>query len=214
MDQTENLLNWAEYTKLLVGLLALVNPLYLIPIFMDLTVNRTPADKKRIALVAVGVFLVILLAFTFIGNGLLSILGISIEAFQISGGILLLIMGLGMMGALSGSSILAGDDASEGISLGFVPLGIPLLAGPGAMSIILIYSNRQDSLTHNILVSAVIISVAIIVFLSLYLSVIYSPKLSKSTIDGVNRIMGLIIAAIGMEFIIDGLAVHFSALVK
>ena len=214
MDQTEKLLNWNEYIKLLVGLLAVVNPLYLIPLFMDLTSNRTTADKKRITFVAVGVFLVILLAFTFLGKALLSFLGISIEAFQITGGILLLIIGLGMLGALSGSSILAEDDASGGISLGFVPLGIPLLAGPGAMSIILIYSNRQDTLAHNILVSAVILSVAIIVFSSFYLSAVYNPKLSKSTIDVVNRIMGLIIAAIGMEFIIDGLAVHFPALVK
>ena len=214
MNQTENLLNWNEYIKLLVGLLAVVNPLYLIPLFMDLTSNRTTADKKRITFVAVGVFLVILLAFTFLGKALLSFLGISIEAFQITGGVLLLIIGLGMMGALSGSSILAEDDASESISIGFVPLGIPLLAGPGAMSLILIYSNRQDTLAHNILVSAVILSVAIIVFSSFYLSAVYNPKLSKSTIDVVNRIMGLIIAAIGMEFIIDGLAVHFPALVK
>jgi multiple antibiotic resistance protein len=214
MDQIENLLNWNEYIELLVGLLAVVNPLYLVPLFMDLTINRSTADKKRIAFVAVGVFVVILLAFTFLGKALLSFLGISIEAFQITGGILLLIIGLGMMGALSGSSILAADDDSEGISIGFVPLGIPLLAGPGAMSLILIYSNRQDTFAHNILVSAVILSIAIIVLLSFYLTAVYNPKMSKSTIDVVNRIMGLVIAAIGMEFVIDGLAVHFPALVK
>ena len=214
MFDINELLDWTEYTKLLMGLLAVANPLYLIPIFLDLTSNRTTADRKRIALVAVAVFVVVLLIFTFLGKLLLTFLGISIDAFQISGGILLLIMGLGMMGALSGGSILTENGSSKGVSIGVVPLGIPLLAGPGAMSIILVYSNQHDSLAHSILVSAVIFSVALIVFVSLFLSATYTPKLSKTTIDVVNRIMGLIIAAIGIEFIIDGLANHFPALVK
>jgi multiple antibiotic resistance protein len=214
MFDLNQLLDWTEYTKLLIGLLAIASPLSAIPIFLGLTSDRTPAERQRIALVAASVAAATLLVFTFLGKALLSLFGITIEAFQIAGGILLLLMALGMMGALPGATTSDESDSSGRASIGIVPLAIPLLAGPGAISTILIYAHRHESLAHDLLVSGVIISVMTIVFLTLRLSTVIGPKLGKTGISVLNRIMGLIVAAIAVEFIVDGLAARFPALVR
>ena len=208
------MLNWPEYTKLLAGLLAITNPLASIPVFLGLADSRTPAERHRIALIAAITFTATLFVFTFFGEALLKLFGITIEAFRIAGGVLLLLIALEMMRPQPGAPEPDGTDNSGRTSMGVIPLAIPMLSGPGAISTIIIYAHRHESLSHDLIVSGVIISVGVIVFVALRLASPVGSILGKTGMTVFNRIMGLIIAAIAVEFIIDGLAAHFPALLK
>ena len=213
LDWTE-LLDWSEYTKLLAGLLAIVNPFSKIPVFLSLSKNLTPAETHRIALITSLAVIVTLSLFTFFGEALLDLFGITIEAFRIAGGILLLLISLEMMRSQPDTPKPGGSIPSEKTSIAIVPLAIPLSAGPGAISTIIVYAHRHESLDHDLLVNGVIICVAIVLFFALRLAPTMGAKLGKTGMNVFNRIMGLIIAAIAVEFIIDGLAIHFPGLLQ
>ena len=207
------LLNWNEYTKLFIGLLAISTPLAAVPVFLSLSGTFTGVEKKRIALAASFAYAITLLIFTYFGQLILNVFGITITAFKVAGGILLLLSALEMM--RSGPSTPALDDASDAkaVSIGIVPLAIPLLAGPGAISTIIIYSHYHESTPHNILVSGVIITVALVIYLVFRMALGLGPMFGKTATIVLNKVMGLIIGSIAIEFILDGIAKHFPGLI-
>ena len=204
--------NWTEYSKLLIGLFAITAPLSAVPVFLGLTGNSENSMKKRVALVSVMTYAVALLVFTFFGKQILDIFGISLAAFRIAGGILLLLTALDMM--RSGDEIEAtesgeGAEIKSAASVGIAPLGIPFLSGPGAMSTIIIYASAHDEWEHLVLVSLVILTVALAIYLLFYFATLLGPFLNQSSAMVMNRVMGLIVAAIAIEFIMHGIADHF-----
>jgi multiple antibiotic resistance protein len=205
------LLNITEYVKLSIGLIAICNPLSTLPVYLALTEQFSSSQKKRTVLVAASAFVVILVLFTFMGEVILQFFGIDIAAFRIAGGIYLLLMALEMIRGNPSSVHKQTPNAADMYSIGIVPLAIPLTAGPGAMSTIIVYAHRHTSLAHDLLVSAVVVTVGIIFYLLLWFAPLASKMVGKTGLTVFNRIMGLIIAAIAVEFIIDGLAVHFPA---
>jgi multiple antibiotic resistance protein len=213
MDWSE-LLNWDEYSKLLIGLLALTEPLGTTPVLLGMTEKFSLAQKKRIVNVAIITFIVTLLVFTYIGVYILNLFGITIGAFKIAGGVLILFYALEMMGLIrlppSGEPSL-GDKVS---TIGIVPIGIPLLSGPGAISAIIIYASAHEGISHKLLVNGVIISVALIVFLIFRSSLILGPRIGDTGTTVLNRVMGLILTAISIEFILDGIVAHFPQLIS
>jgi len=140
MFDWSELRNWEEYTKLFIGLLALSGPLGILPIFQSLTSQFDPANRKRVADITVGVYVITLLLFTFLGDNLLGFFGITVPAFRVAGGVLLLLMGLEEM--MGGSADEPQDQSAPArdIKVAIVPLAIPLLAGPGAISAVVIYA--------------------------------------------------------------------------
>lgn len=208
MDWTE-LQNWNEYTKLLIGLFAISTPLAAIPVFLSLSGTFTNNEKKRIALTASVTYAITLLIFTFFGNEILNIFGITIAAFKVAGGILLLLSALDMMRSTPSEPALESKENQTPIALGIVPLAIPLMAGPGAISTIIIYSSYHDSIEHGILIGGVIITISVVIYF-IFRSALGVGKILGSTTSLVmNRVMGLIIASIAIEFIMDGFAAHF-----
>ena len=211
MSLWTELLNITEYVKLSIGLIAICNPLSTLPVYLALTEQFSSSQKKRTVLVSASAFVVILILFTFMGEVILQFFGITIEAFRIAGGIYLLLMAMEMIRGKSSSVHKQTPNAADMYSIGIVPLAIPLTAGPGAMSTIIVYAHRHISLAHDLLVSAVVVTVGIIFYLMLWFAPLASKMVGKAGLTVFNRIMGLIIAAIAVEFIIDGLAVHFPA---
>ncbi|MGH6893995.1 MAG: MarC family protein, partial [Dongiaceae bacterium] len=161
---------WNEYVRLLVGLLALINPLTVLPIFLGLVHGRAEAEKRHISSVAAVTVLVTLLIFTYFGAALLDLFAITIDSFRIAGGILLLLTALEMMRAKTGARDAADDTQVSITSIGIVPLGIPLLAGPGAIVTTIVDSTALPGFAHKIAVSVVILLVAIVVYVSLRIS--------------------------------------------
>jgi len=205
------MLDWPEYGELLVALLALINPLGAVPIVLTLTENR-PAERPHIGLVAAVAVGVILIACVFVGQALLQAFGIDIPSFRIAGGLLILFVALTMMQASDhgpDESVAHGQGSTARDAVAVVPLAIPILAGSGAISTVIVSAHRSAALSHYGLICAVIAVVAASTFVVLKLAPIMASLVGRTGMRVFTQIMGLIIAAIAVEFITQGLAALF-----
>jgi multiple antibiotic resistance protein len=205
------MLDWPEYGKLLVALWALVHPLGAIPIFLSLTEHR-PAERRHIGFVAATAVGVVLIACVFIGQALLQAFGIHIPSFRIAGGLLILFVALAMMQTPGhGTQVVPVDaqGATPKNSVAVVPLAIPILAGPGAISTVIVYAHQSTSLGHHLLICAIIVAVAASTLVVLRLAVVIASLIGPTGMQVFTQIMGLLIAAIAVEFITQGLAAIF-----
>ena len=149
------------------------------------------------------------------GEALLRFFGITISSFRVGGGIHIILMSISMMNAKLSpvkQTEEEAQDAAEKDSIAVVPLGIPLLAGPGAISTVIVYAHYESSPMHYLLLGAEILGVAGVVWISFRLAPFIASRLGKTGINVVTRIMGLIMAAIGIEFIANGLKQIFPGL--
>lgn len=212
LDWSE-LQNWNEYVQLLIGLFAIADPLTVVPTFLGIVNGYTETEKRRVVAVASVTVLLTLLAFTFLGQEILDLFSISLAAFRIAGGLLLLLLALEMIRSDNDLSVSIGDKKrGSATSLGVAPIAIPLLAGPGAISTIIIYATIHDSMAHKILIGGVVVTITLLVFVVLRLAIMMGNILSPTGMTVFNRIMGLIVASIAIEFILDALAEHFPSL--
>jgi multiple antibiotic resistance protein len=207
---------WNDLFKITVGLLAIVNPIGGIPLFISATRDWSTQERGRTArTVAITVFSV-LTATLFLGDRILDFFGISISSFLVGGGILVLLMAISMLQAKESPIRQTPEEAEEAAdkqAVGVVPLGIPLLAGPGAISSIIIaaHHTRGTFLEHAKLVLP-ILAIALLVWAAFKLSVPIANRLGTTGINIVTRLMGLILAAMAVEFITRGLIELFPKL--
>ena len=205
--------NWNEYTKIFIGVFARVSPPFIIPLFLNLAGDRPAREKLGVALVAALTFLVTMPFFTFYGEALLNAFGITMAAFRIAGGFLLFLLAIDMIRSGSPQAGPEGSHTESWLALGIVPLGIPILAGPGAITTIVIFSDMHDgSVSHKLLVTGVLIVIALYIAVTLALAAATRHLFSPLVSTVFNRVMGLIILAIAVEFILDGFAAHFPGL--
>lgn len=156
---------------------------------------------------------VTLVLFTFFGTAILDLFAISIPAFRIAGGILLLFLALEMMRSSGESSAdVAPAPVKSAMSIAIIPLAIPLMAGPGAISTVIIYASVHDSPRHRWLVALVVLTVAVISCLVLRISTRAEKFLHKTALMVFSHIMGLILAAVAVEFILGGLIAYMPGL--
>lgn len=212
MDWAE-LGNWDEYVKLLIGLFAVADPIGSLPVVLGMLENRSVRERRQIVASAAATFALTLLVFTYTGALILDLFGITIAALKIAGGVMFLFYALEMMGLirLPASANLSAPGSPA--SIGVVPIGIPLLAGPGSISTVIIFADLHGgSLAHTLLVSGVIVTAGVLI-LALYLtSAALGHRLSDATLSILNRVLGLLLAAIAVEFILDGIVAHFPAI--
>ncbi|CAN4266687.1 MarC Multiple antibiotic transporter [Methylophilaceae bacterium] len=208
-------MDWAYLFKIGIALFAIVNPIGSVPIFISATDGWNRQQKLRTAnVVALTVFMV-LAASALFGEGILAFFSITIPSFQVGGGILILLIAINMLHAKQSHSKQTPEEAKtmeERDVIAIVPLSIPLLAGPGAISSMIIAA--QDSPTFGAQLSLLmpILVVAILVWLSLQLSSYIAGKLGTIGINIVTRLMGLILAAMAVEFIAHGMSGLFPVL--
>ena len=206
---------WPEYVEVFVALLAIVNPLGIVPIFLSLTRDRADSERNALALmtaVSVGVTLLVALV---VGEALLNIFGISLPSFRIAGGLLILLIALSMVLRRDGptrTTMGTEDRPVDKTAVAVAPLAIPLLAGPGAISSIIIYAHRADSVGHAFLIAAEIVRVVAIIFVVFRLAASIAALVSPTGLQIISRIMGLLLAAIAVEFIGNGLVEIFPGL--
>ena len=159
------MLEYTEYTKFLIGLLAVVNPLGAVPIFVALTSGSTDAERKKIAKIVVASVLIILFVALVLGDWLLQFFGITIHSFSVGGGILILLMAISMLQARLSPISQTAEEALEGEakeSVAVVPLAMPLLAGPGAISTVILYAHKDSGASHYL---ALALDISIVAFL-------------------------------------------------
>ena len=196
-----------EYLRFLVSLTAVVDPFLAIPFFIAFTREHTPENRARLArVVALTVFLVLASA-TFLGDALLHLMDASLPAFRVGGGLVLLLMALAMLSAQVGGVRQSQAEAHEfatGDLSGVVPLAIPLLAGPGAISTSIIAAER-GGLTHHLVIVCCIALVCLVSWAVLSRADAIATRLSVTGLNIATRILGLLLAAMAVQTMAEGL---------
>jgi len=209
------MLEHAEYIKMFIGLLALMNPFGVVPIFISMTSHESVDQRtKTINMVAIGVAAILLVSL-FFGELLLDFFAISIDSFRVGGGILILLMAISMLQAKTSQVRQTPEEADESIemeSVAIVPLAMPLLAGPGSISTIILAAHKSNGIGHYSIIVLGIIVLSLVVWGVFRLSPYISKHVSSTGINIFTRIMGLILTAIAVEFIANGIKGMFPAL--
>lgn len=206
---------WAEQIKYLVGIFAILNPLGVIPVYLSLMADRSPEQMHRTALkTAIAVAIILILA-VWAGDGLLTFFGIGVPAFRIAGGLLVLIIAIAMFDARTSSARHTDAEQAEAElknDIAVVPLAIPLLAGPGAISLAIVDAHQAGGLPGKLVFCLGIVVVAAVVWLVLRLAEPIGQRLGTGGLNIATRVMGLILAAMAVQFMADGMLELFPGL--
>ena len=201
--------------KPLITLLALVNPLAILPFYIHYTQSFSDEQRMRTIRAATLTVLTVLATGALLGMQILEFFNISLASFQVGGGMLLLISALQMLNAQPAEARTTASEtsyAARQASIGVVPLGIPLLTGPATMSTMVIFAER----TANWVQMAQLIGYAVIVAMAVYVSFMAAPRIARAMgqtgINVMTRLMGLILAALGVEVMSEGLKKIFPEL--
>lgn len=204
-----------DYIHIFTALFVIINPVGAVPLFITLTRDQPIAGRKRIARITATAVAVVLILSVFLGDPLLQFFGISLPAFRVGGGILILMMAIAMLKGHQGEarhSPTDDADAEERESIAVVPLAIPMLSGPGAISATIVYAHRAQTVwDYAFLVFAALV-IGVVVWIALYLAEPIANRLGRYGINVTTRVMGLILAAVAVEFIAGGIGQLFPKL--
>ena len=205
----------AHLVKTTIALFAIVSPLGSLPMFIAATRNWSEQDRAKTArTVAITVFTVLMVS-AFLGEHILDFFGISIPSFQVGGGILLMMIAIAMMHGHQSDARQTKEEAhdmAEREVIAIVPLSIPLLVGPGAISSMIISAQQHPTFTGHLLLLIPAFIVALSAWLTLQLADSITRILGTTGINVITRLMGLILAALAVEFIARGLVGLFPQL--
>lgn len=184
-----------------VTVLVIMDPIGNIPIFLALTKGQSVALRRRAAAQSSVVAGVVILAFALGGDQVLHLLGISLESLQVAGGLLLLVIALELLhpSGEGGTSTLASGDTN----IALVPLGTPLLAGPGAIAATMLYSRQAEDLGGMLSVVGALLVVLVVIYLSMRYASVVARLLRANGIELLSRVMGLLVAAIAVQLIAE-----------
>ncbi len=202
-----------EILKFFVLFFVVVEPITLVPLFAAMTEGADEAFRRRMALKAVCVAGFVLLLFAVVGASFLKVMGISIDAFRIAGGIMLFLIALEMVFAReSGTRQTSKErvEAKKRADISVFPLAFPFISGPGALAIVLLTFGASRG---DLALSAGLFGVVVLVLLITYLLMRVTPLVMRAMgVTGanvVNRLSGVVLAALAVQFIIDGAAKAF-----
>jgi multiple antibiotic resistance protein len=209
------MLTVAAYVKIFVAMIVIVNPLGIMPVFVAMTASQSDTNRRLIARVAAITVAATLLISAVFGERVLEVFGISLASFKVGGAILIMLNAIAMMQAMPSRDKQTPEEAREAedkASIAVVPLGIPLLAGPGAMSTIIIYASEKKVVWHLLAVCGIAIGVAVATWLALRLAIRIGRRMSTTTVNVATRIMGLLLAALAVEIFAGGIVELIPAL--
>jgi multiple antibiotic resistance protein len=203
--------------KFFVVFFVVVDPVSLIPLFTGLTAGASTSYKRRMAVKAVTISAAILLVFALGGAAFLQLMGISLEAFRIFGGLLLFLLALEMVFARESGTRTSSDEAAESrrrADISVFPLAFPFIAGPGALATILLWFGRIQLPGQAALFAGFIAAAALVLAIVVALLWVAEPLMRVIGVTGANvasRILGVILGALAVQFVLDGLRQAFSA---
>ena len=205
----------AQPLKFLVVFFVVVEPVSLIPLFTGLTTGATSAYKRRMALRAVSVAAAILVLFALGGASFLKLMGISLEAFRIFGGLLLFLLALEMVFARESGTRTSSSEAAESrrrADISVFPLAFPFIAGPGALATILLWFGPVRLSEQPALFAAYLAAVLLVLVIALVMMLLADPLMRVIGVTGANvasRLLGVILGALAVQFVLDGLRQAF-----
>lgn len=197
-----------QIIKFFVAMVVMMNPLGAISIFVNLTPKLSLAEQRRTALVSGMAVATIMLITTWIGKGLLMLLGITLPSFRFAGGVILLLMGLAMLQSHSSPiahTVEEDDDAKQKDSIAIVPLALPLIIGPGAISTLIITTTDHPDLFSKLYISIISCLLAAGMAALLFFASTMGKWVGPSVIKVVTRIMGMLLTSIAAGMLASGL---------
>ena len=199
------------------SILIIVNPLGATLIYVSLTTNMEPHARDIVARDACRYAFFILLIVAIIGTWVLSLFGITLEALRIAGGILLFGIGMEMVYAKTSRTKLTATEKYESRDtddISIMPLAIPMIAGPGAITTTIVLMNEATAMTP-VAIGIVLVSIAISIVLTYYMmrnSDYILTKIGQREYRAINRLMGMLLIAIAVQFVINGIRLAFPLL--
>jgi multiple antibiotic resistance protein len=198
------------------AMFSIVDPFAAVPIFLALVGDHPRKSQARTALRAALTCFLVLTVFGAAGSFIFSFFSIALPAFKIAGGILLFGVGLEMMRAKHSDTRSTAAEEHEAETkredAGLIPIGLPLLSGPGAIATMMVLVGKSKTLGERFAVHGAVLLVSLSAFLILRSAALFSRVLGQTGINIIGRIMGLILAASAMQFVIDGLGEAFPKL--
>jgi len=193
-----------------MGFFAMLNPIGNIPVFLGMVHDFDKKTQNRVALRATFTAFVIITIFSVFGHIIFRIFGITVPAFQIAGGIIVFIIGFQMLNSKESPIHSQTSDEKEQMQqiahdMAITPLGIPLLAGPGTISTAMNFVGAEKSLSNVIMVVTIFGIMCLITYFLFVSSRIIASKINPSMLKVVSRIMGLILAVIAVQMLINGI---------
>ncbi|PVX46566.1 multiple antibiotic resistance protein [Flavobacterium sp. 103] len=197
------------FIYLFVALFSVLNPIGTVPIFVGLTQGDSKQECSRISLwTSINVFLILIISF-FIGKYVLSFFGISIDSLRIAGGLIIVSSGFSLLSGKfnkkRGINKKIETDAQKRNDIALTPLAIPMLAGPGSISLLIAFYQEHNSTNELIIASLAILAIAIAIFIILRSAHYLAQILGASGIVAISRIVGFIVIAIGIQYIVSAL---------
>ena len=206
--------SWQEYLRFVVTLTAVLDPFLAVPIFVSVTTGERSAAKQRLTNVVTLTVFLVLAGSAFFGERLLRLMGASLPAFQVGGGLILLLMALAMLNAQVGEIRQTRAEARELKAReysGVVPLAVPLLAGPGAISTTIIAA-QAGGILHGAVLTLCIAFVCALRWVVLRLAHAIAERMGTTGLNIATRLLGLLLAAIAIQTMAEGLRVLFPGL--
>ncbi|MHB2025242.1 MAG: MarC family protein [Elusimicrobiota bacterium] len=200
-----------EYAFLTFGsLFAIVDPFAAIPAFLAMTPNDSVAQRRRMARTACFVCWLVLTMFAAMGPFIFRMLGITIKAFQIAGGLVLLLSSLDMLRAQPSPLRETAAEMEEGMSkddIAITPLAVPMLSGPGSITTAIVLAGRAHTWPKLLIFYTTIVFVSALSYLTLTIAASGAKRISPIFLNIITRLMGLLLVAIGVQFIISALRI-------
>jgi multiple antibiotic resistance protein len=200
-----------------VNFIVIIDPIGVVPFFIGHTAHLDPAARRATALKSVAIAAIVLLVFTIVGQPLLHYLGVSVAAFRIAGGVLLLLLAIDMVlvkeSGIRATTQKEEEEANHRPDIAVFPLAVPLIAGPGAIaSVILLQSQNTGSLTRQAIVAGVMLAVLLLTGFSFLIASRIMKVFGVTGINVMTRVLGIILAALAVSNILEGLKVTFPVL--
>ncbi|MBK7871872.1 MAG: MarC family NAAT transporter [Saprospiraceae bacterium] len=196
------------FVAVLASLFSVVNPIGAVPVFLGMTANYTKRARNKTVLYTSIYFTAILLVFFFAGTLILSFFGISINAMRIAGGLVILSSGYGLLSSkFEDTRAISPEVTEEALhkqDISFSPLAMPLLSGPGSISLLISLSAERSEWLDKLVIAFVILATGLVVFLILRSAPYFNRVLGVAGMRALSRIMGFIVMAIAVQYIISG----------
>ncbi len=207
-------MTFGHFLDIIIALLVISNPLILAETMIIITLHRTSKEKKEISFLASTIGCAILIAMVWIGPNLLHLLGLTMSAFQMAGGIVVMVLGFAMLNAKT-SAIETPKEEIKNISLksmAIIPLAFPLLAGPGAISTVIVYTNRYPGAQNAFIISLACLILSMFCYCFMHSASFLEKKLGRSAIHIFGRVGGLILLTLGIQIFLAGSAHYFPSI--
>lgn len=198
------------------SLLAIINPLSAIPIYLAVTGAYEPAARRRTVRTAVTTAFLVLVVFALFGSEILGFFGITTYAFKIAGGIIFFGIGWDMLHARRSSVKTTEAEELESVektSVGIIPLGLPTLAGPGAITTVIALMGQSEAVAQKLVVYGALVAVLIVCWIILAAAPLVLRTLGQTGLNVMTRIMGLLVTVVGVQFVLDGLSTAYHTLI-